>query len=260
MKARSQSSSIRTKRFSVRRQQRSKSWTCAGALRELRALGERRNVEGMARFGIRAMKVYGVAKPKMDLLVRKIGRNRRLALELWKTGVHDARILAGMIDEAAEVTAEQMDDWVRDFDNWDVCDGTCCHLFGFAEPAWEKAAAWSLRKAEFEKRAGFALMAYLAVHDKEAKDDKYLRLLPMIRREAHDERNFVRKAVNWALRQIGKRNLRLNRAAIQEAGRIRKMDSRTARWIAADALRELRSEAVARRLRAKTKGKRHNAR
>jgi 3-methyladenine DNA glycosylase AlkD len=224
-------------------------WNCAKVLRELRSLGEASNVEGMAHFGIRAKNVYGVCKPKLDLLAREIGPNRRLALDLWDSGVHDARILAGMIDEAFEVTAAQMERWVRDFDNWDVCDGTCCHLFVFCDPAWKKAVAWSRRKEEFIKRAGFALMAYLAYRDKAAPDVKFLKLLPIIEREANDERNFVRKAVNWALRNIGKRNLRLNRAAIRSAQRIREQDSRAARWIGADALRELQSDPVQRRLR-----------
>jgi 3-methyladenine DNA glycosylase AlkD len=257
MKAPSRSSSIPTKlseRCGARGKQRQSrvqnaNWTCRAVLRGLRSLGEVRNVEGMARFGIRAKNVYGVSKPKMDLLARKIGRNRRLALELWESGVHDARILAGMIDEAFEVTASQMERWVRDFDNWDVCDGTCCHLFVFCGPAWNKAVAWSRRKEEFIKRAGFALMAYLAYRDKNARDEKFLKLLPIIEREAWDERNFVRKAVNWALRNIGKRNLRLNRATIRTAQRIREQGSRAARWIAADALRELQSDAVQRRLR-----------
>jgi 3-methyladenine DNA glycosylase AlkD len=205
----------------------------------------------MARFGIRAKIVYGVAKPKMDQLARRIGRDHELALELWKTGVHDARILAGMIDVTASVTPAQMEHWVADFDNWDICDGTCCHLLAYATGAWKKAVSWSRRKPEFEKRAGFALMAYLAVHDKKAQDAQFLRLLPLIRQEAGDERNFVRKAVNWALRQIGKRNLRLNRAAIRVAVQIRQQDSRPARWIAADALRELKSAAVQARLRRK---------
>lgn len=230
---------------------RSTKWTCRTVLRQLRLLGEVRNVEGMARFGIRAKNVYGVSKPKMDLLAKKIGRNRRLALQLWDSGVHDARILAGMIDEASQVTAAQMDKWVRHFDNWDVCDGTCCHLFVFCKPAWQKAVEWSRRNEEFVKRAGFALMAYLAYRDTTAADAKFLKLLAIIERKADDDRNFVRKAVNWALRNIGKRNLRLNRAAIRTGERIRRQNSRAARWIAADALRELRSDAVQQRLRRK---------
>src|SRR2546421_1648481 len=237
MKARSQSSSIPIKRSKGRFVPKNarEQWNCARGLGELRALGEQRNIDGMARFGIRAKVVYGVAKPKMDELARRIGKNHELALQLWATGVHDGRILAGLIDEPEQVNASQMERWVRDFDNWDVCDGTCCHLFVFAVPAWAKAVEWSSRKKEFEKRAGFALMAYLAYRDKSAPDAKYQRLFSIIRREARDARNFVRKAVNWALRQIGKRKLKLNRGAIQEAERIYKIHSRPARGIAADA-------------------------
>jgi 3-methyladenine DNA glycosylase AlkD len=253
MKARSPSSSIPTRRFKAsRKSPQQRGWTCRDCLAELRRLGTRRNVEGMARFGIRARNVYGVSKPKMDVLAKRIGKDHQLALQLWNSGVHDARILAGMVDEIKLVTPAQMDHWVRDFDNWDVCDGTCCHLFAHTTLAWQKAVAWSVKSAEFQKRAGFALMAYLAVHDKRAADRRFLKLLPAIRREACDGRNFVRKAVSWALRQIGKRNLRLNLAAVREAERTRKMDSAAARWIAADALRELRSEAVQRRLRQKS--------
>ena len=226
-------------------------WTAGKIGQELRRLGTRRNVDGMARFGIRAVKVFGVSKPKLDALAKKIGRNHELALTLWATGIHDAKILAGLIDEPAKVTAAQMEAWVRDFDNWDTCDGTCCHLFVFAKPAWAKAVAWTRRKEEFQKRAGFALAAYLAYRDKAAKGSRFQGFLKIIEREAGDERNFVRKAVNWALRNIGKRNLTLNRAAIATGERLRKRESRAARWIAADALRELRSEAVQARLRRK---------
>ena len=226
-------------------------WTAARAVAELKRLGEKKNVEGMARFGIRANKVFGVSKPKLDELAKKIGKNHELGMELWSTGIHDARLLGVLISEAEKVDAKQMDHWVKDFDNWDVCDGSCCHLFVFAAPAWKKAFEWTRRKKEFEGRAGFALAAFLAVHDRRAADAIYLKFLKTIEREAWDDRNFVRKAVNWALRNIGKRNLRLNRAAIASAERIRRQDTRAARWIAADALRELRSEAVQRRLRRK---------
>ena len=253
MKARSRSSSIRTTPSDRRPQEQRKGgdWTCPRALEELRALGERRNVQGMARFGIRAKIVYGVAKPKMDALARRIGKDHQLALELWASGVHDARILAGLIDLPRKVSSAQMEGWVRDFDNWDVCDGTCCHLFVFAASAWKKAIAWSRRDHEFVKRAGFALMAYLAYRDKQATDAQFRRLLPLIERAAYDNRNFVRKAVNWALRNIGKRNLRLNREATRAAARIRRQGSPAARWIAADALRELQGAAVQARLRRK---------
>jgi len=226
-------------------------WTAAKAVATLKRLGEKKNVAGMARFGIRANKVLGVSKPKLDELAKKIGKNHELGMELWRTGIHDARLLGVLISEEGKVSAKQMDCWVRDFDNWDVCDGSCCHLFVLAAPAWKKAFEWTRRKKEFEKRAGFALAAFLAVHDRRAADAIYLKFLKTIEREAWDDRNFVRKAVNWALRNIGKRNLRLNRAAISSAERIRRQDTRAARWIAADALRELRSEAVQRRLRRK---------
>ena len=226
-------------------------WTAKKVVDELRRAGTRRIVDGMARFGIRAIKVFGFSKPKLDVLAKKIGKNHELALELWATGIHDAKILAGMIDEPAKVSAAQMELWVRDFDNWDTCDGTCCHLFVFAPSAWVKAVAWTRRKEEFEKRAGFALAAYLAYRDKSAADGKFASFLKIIESQADDERNFVRKAVNWALRNIGKRNLKLNHAAIAAGERLRQRESRAARWIAADALRELRSEAVQARLRRK---------
>jgi len=253
MKDRSQSSSIRTKRSSRsgKLARAEAKWTAARAVATLKRLGEKKNVEGMARFGIRARKVFGVSKPKLDEFAKKIGKNHPLGMEFWETGIHDARILGVLISEAEKVNARQMERWVRDFDNWDVCDGTCCHLFVFAAPAWKKAFEWTLRKKEFEKRAGFALAAFLAVHDKRAADAIYIRLLKAIEREAWDGRNFVRKAVNWALRNIGKRNLALNGAAIASAARIRSQDTRSARWIAADALRELRGEAVQTRLHRK---------
>jgi len=248
MKARSRSSSIRTRRSD--RNARAQ-WNVERVVAELRRLGTKRNVEGMAHYGIRAKKVFGVSKPKLDALAGKIGKNHALGLKLWSTGIQDAKILAGLISEPEKVTGAQMELWVRDFDNWDSCDGTCCHLFVFADAAWEKAFAWTRRKEEFQKRGGFALAAYLAYRDKAAGDAKYLSFLKVIEREGGDDRNFVRKAVNWALRNIGKRNLRLNRAAIAAARRLRKKDSRAARWIATDALRELEGEAVQARLRGK---------
>jgi 3-methyladenine DNA glycosylase AlkD len=253
MKARSQSLSIPTKRSKARArdERRAETWTVARALAELRKHGEQRNVEGMARFGIRAEKIYGVSKPKMDAIAKAIGKNHDLGLGLWETGIHDAKLLGMLICDPERVTSSQMEGWVREFDNWDVCDGTCCHLFVDASPAWEKAFAWSSRKKEFEKRAGFAMAAYLAIHDKTTKDDAYRKFLRAIEREAWDERNFVRKAVNWALRNIGKRNRRLNRDAIVTAERIRRKGTRAGRWIATDALRELKSEAVQTRLQRK---------
>ena len=253
MKGRSQSLSIPKKRSNARKTgaKKPKVWTVRRAVAELRRHGLRRNVEGMARFGIRAKRVYGVSKPRMDEIARKIGKNHALGLKLWETKIHDARLLGMLISEAQKVTSGQMERWVRDFDNWDVCDGTCCHLFVDAKPAWEKALAWSRHKKEFEKRAGFALAAFLAVHDKAASDAPFRKYLKAIEREAWDERNFVRKAVNWTLRNIGKRNRRLNQEAIACAERIRESGTSAGRWIAADALRELKSEALQNRLRRK---------
>jgi 3-methyladenine DNA glycosylase AlkD len=165
--------------------------------------------------------------------------------------IHEARILAPLIGESEKITAAQMERWVRDFNSWDVVDTVCCYLYAYAAPAWNKIYEWSDRSAEFEKRAAFSLAAYLSYKDKSAENVRFERFLSVIEREANDERNFVRKAVNWGLRNIGKRNLELNAAAIQAAERIRRQDSRSARWIAADALRELKSEAVQTRLRKK---------
>ena len=178
-------------------------WSVGRTVAELRRLGAKRNVEGMARYGIRAKKVFGVSKPNLDALARKIGKNHALGLKLWSTGIQDAKILAGLVSEPAKVTAAQMELWVRDFDNWDSCDGTCCHLFVLAPAAWTKALAWTKRKDEFQKRGGFALAAYLAYRDKSTSDGRYLSFLKAIEREANDDRNFVRKAVNWRLGILG---------------------------------------------------------
>jgi 3-methyladenine DNA glycosylase AlkD len=205
----------------------------------------------MAYFGVKVPKAHGISAPVLHALARRIGKNHGLAEQLWSAGIHEARILATLIGEPAKVTSAQMERWVRDFDSWDVVDAACCYLYAQAAPAWAKVNQWSRRRKQFEKRAAFSLAAYLSYKDKMAADARFERFLRVIEREAYDERNFVRKAVNWALRNIGKRNLRLNRAAIITAERIRRQDSRAARWIAADALRELRSDAVQTRLRRK---------
>lgn len=201
------------------------------------------------RFAVANDNALGVRAPVLKKLAREIGHDHGLAGELWATGIHEARALAFLIEEPEQVTEAQAERWLRDFDSWAICDGCCLYLFVYLPFAWRKVFEWSRREREFEKRAAFSLAAVLAVHDKAAHDENFLKLLPVIEREATDERNFVRKAVNWALRQIGKRNLKLNRAAIRSAKKIQKMDSRAARWIASDALRELTSEAVLRRLR-----------
>jgi 3-methyladenine DNA glycosylase AlkD len=215
----------------------------------LKSLGDPSAVKGMARFGIQSSNSFGVSVPELRTLAREIGRDHSLALELWETGLHDARLLATMVDDPRQVTIDQMDGWVRDFDSWDVVDGSCGNLFDETSFAVAKAREWCKRQEEFVKRAGFVLMAELAVHDKQAKDKLFLDFLPLIAAGASDKRNFVKKAVNWALRQIGKRNLKLNRAAVATALKIQKMEPAAAKWIASDALRELKSPQVLRRLR-----------
>ncbi|MGB6839283.1 MAG: DNA alkylation repair protein, partial [Microgenomates group bacterium] len=202
----------------------------------------------MAKYGIKTGKAWGISIPNLRKLAKEIGKDHELAQKLWKSGIHEARILASMIDEVEKVTEKQMDNWLSDFNSWDVCDQVCMNLFDKTPYAFEKAKEWSMRKEEFEKRGGFALMACLAWHDKESPNSKFIKFFPYIKRESTDERNYVKKAVNWALRQIGKKNLSLNKAAIKTAEEVQKIDSRAARWIAADALRELTSEAVQRRL------------
>ena len=206
-------------------------------------------VRGMARFGITAAKAYGWSNPALKKLAREIGKDHELAQRLWCTGILEARALAGLIDEKEKVTEQQMEDWAKDFDSWAVCDGTCLNLFRYTPFAYKKCWEWSERQEEFVKRAAFALMACLAVSDKAASDRVFLRFLPLIRRQAADERNYVKKALNWALRQIGKRNPKLNRAAVKAAQELRGLNSPSARWIASDALRELEGSAVQRRLK-----------
>lgn len=219
-------------------------------LARLRSMGSSRNREGMARFGINVESAVGVSVADLRKVARELGRDHRLAAGLWKSGIHEACILAALIDEPDKVTPTQMERWVRAFDSWDLCDLVCANLFDRTPFAYGKAVEWAGRDEEFVKRAGFALMAALAWHDKEADDEALAAFLPTIEREADDDRNFVKKAVNWALRQIGKRSRRLNEAAVASAERIASRDSRAARWIARDALRELRSEAVQSRLQA----------
>ena len=219
-----------------------------GILRELRAHGNRRNVAGMARFGINPHKTLGVSMPVIRAIARRTGRDHSLAGRLWNSGVHEGRILATLIDDPAAVTPRQMDRWARAFDSWDVCDQCCSNLFRWTPFAYRKAITWSSARAEFVRRAGFVLMAGLAVADKEADDGPFERFLTIIERSADDPRNFVRKAVNWALRQIGKRDARLNRLAIRSARTIGRSSAWSARWIASDALRELTDRKLQRRL------------
>jgi 3-methyladenine DNA glycosylase AlkD len=223
--------------------------TSAGEIiQKLKSLASPKNVEGMARFGINPNNTLGISVPVLRDIAREAGKDHQLAQELWASSIHEARILACFIDKPEMVTELQMESWVKDFDSWDVCDLCCSDLFDRTKFAHQKAVEWSGREEEFVKRAGFTLMAALAVHDKKASDADFLKFLPIIKRESTDERNFAKKAVNWALRNIGKRNLDLNKMAIKTAEEIQKIDSKSARWIAADALRELTGEAVQKRL------------
>jgi len=222
---------------------------------KLKSMRNPRNVEGMARFGINPKNCLGISVADLRKIARERRRDHKLALELWETGIHEARALAFLIDDKKQVTEDQMERWVRDFDSWDICDGCCLHLFGETPFAWGKAVEWAKRDDEYVKRAGYTLMAVLAVHDKKADDASFLKLLPLIKKGSTDERNYVRKAVNWALRQIGKRNLALNKAAIKTGEEILALDTKASRWIARDALRELKGEAVQKRLRDRARRK-----
>lgn len=218
-------------------------------LEKLKSNSRPDQLEGMARYGMAVERRLGVSIPDIRKIAKELGKDNKLALELWKTGIAEARIIAAMIDDPEKLTEGQMEDWVKDINSWDVCDQVCMNLFEKTPLAWQKIIDWSEREEEFVKRAAFALIACLAWHDKKAEDEKFIEMFPVIMRGAVDERNFVKKAVNWALRNIGKRNLNLNKAAMNAAKKIQRLDSKAARWIAFDALRELESEAVQMRLK-----------
>jgi 3-methyladenine DNA glycosylase AlkD len=218
-------------------------------LDKLQSKARAEQLKGMAKYGMTVEQRLGVSVPDMRKLAKEIRRDHKLALDLWRTGIAEARIVAGMIGDPAKLTEAQMEDWVKGINSWDVCDQVCMNLFEKNQLAWKKIVDWSEREEEFVKRTAFSLIACLAWHDKKASDEKFIELLPIIIREATDERNFVKKAVNWALRNIGKRNLKLNEAAINTAKEIQQLDSKAARWIAADAIRELESDAIQNKLR-----------
>jgi 3-methyladenine DNA glycosylase AlkD len=213
-------------------------------LNRLRAAGSAENVAGMARYGIRPAKAYGVATPVIRSIAKDLGRNPELASALWSTKVLEARMLATMIADPLQIPEEEVERWAREFDCWSVCDSACIGLLWKTPFAWRKVREWSRRKPEYERRAAFALLAGLAVHDKKAPDKQFHAALRLISKAAGDDRNFVKKAVNWALRQIGKRNPELREAAIEIAESLIATDSRSARWIGRDALRELRRKAA----------------
>jgi 3-methyladenine DNA glycosylase AlkD len=222
-------------------------------VKRLKKMGDQRCIEGMARFGINPENNLGVSVTDIRSLAKEIGKDHQLALQLWNTGIRDARMVAACIDEPAKVTEEQLESWVLDFNSWDLCDHTTGTLFDKTPYAYDKVREWSRREEEFVKRAAFALIAWLVMHDKKAGDEVFIQLFPIIEEGALDERNYVKKAVSWALRNIGKQNFALNKAALKTARRLKRNDSKPARWIASDAIRELEGEKVQERLRTRAK-------
>jgi len=220
-------------------------------IKMLKTMGNPKNVEGMARYGINPKNNLGVSIYKLRPLAKEIGKNHELSLKLWESGIHDARLLAVFVEEPSQVTEKQMDSWAKDFDSWDVCDQACTSLFDLTSHAWKKVFEWAERDEEFVKRAAFSIIAGLAVHDKDASDEKFEQFSHLIIKHSTDERNYVKKAVNWALRNIGKRNVTLNKKMIKVSKDIQKIDSKSAKWIASDAIRELTSEKVRQRLEKK---------
>lgn len=225
------------------------------ALSELERMSTRRDLENLSRFGITASKAYGVSMANLKTVAKRIGRNHALAGALWDTGWYEARMLATLVDEPVRVTSAQMERWCAGFDNWGICDTACFMLFDRTPHAWSKVGAWAGRQDEFERRAAFALLACLALHDKEAGDRRFLDGLRLIERAAADERNFVKKGVSWAIRSIGRRNAALNAATLAVARRLAESESAAARWVGKGAVRELTSPAV----RAGLAGRRRSA-
>ena len=221
--------------------------TAADVLAELRGLGSEANRAGMARYGIVSPQAFGTSVAALRDLAKRLGRDHRLALALWETGWYEARMLTAFVDEPARVTPRQMDRWARDFDNWAICDGICFHLFDKTPHAWDKVEAWAPRREEFVRRAAFALLAALALHERTAPDERFLGALPLIERAAADERNFVKKGVSWALRAVGRRNPALKTAAVELSRRLAASGDPTQRWIGKDALRDLTRPAKVKR-------------
>ena len=226
-----------------------KTMTVPEIIKELRKNYNSRNVEGMKRYGIIVEKAFGLNASFMRAFAKEIGTNHELALELWESGYHEARHIATMIADPNRVTKSLMNKWVRDFNSWDICDGTCSNLFRKTPYAVDKIFEWCDKKEEFIRRAGFSLLCYVAVHDKKRDDKNFLQFFPLIRKHSLDERNFVKKAVNWSLRQIGKRSKYLNKEALILAQEISTFDSKSARWIAKDAIRELTDPKILSRIK-----------
>ena len=222
--------------------------TVSEVMAKLNAQADPAQLDGMSRYGITIEKRLGVKVPQMRVIAKQTSKDHQLALALWETGIAEAMIVAAMVDVPAEVTEAQMEAWVVDFNSWDVCDQVCMNLFEKIPLAWDKVRDWSQREEEYVKRAANALIACLAWHDKGASDENFIAMLPLIKSGAPDERNYVKKAVSWALRNIGKRNSNLNAIALQAAQDLKEKDSKSARWIGSDAVRDLTSDATKRRL------------
>ena len=220
-------------------------------LEKLKSKSRSDQLEGMARYGIKIDKRLGVSIPDIRKIAKDFGKNHETALDLWKTGYADAKITAALIDEPEKVTETQMEEWVIGIDSWDVCDQICMNLFDKTTYAWKKIIDWSERNEEFVKRTAFSLLACLACHHKYADDNKFIEYFPLIKKNASDDRNYVKKAVSWSLRHIGKRNLNLHKAALKLADEIKQIDSKSAKWIGSDVVRDLNSDSTLRRLKIK---------
>ncbi|MEJ0060861.1 MAG: DNA alkylation repair protein, partial [Terricaulis sp.] len=221
----------------------------SSVLSALKSAGDKRVRDEMGpRYGIVAKDAFGVPMAKIKAIAKEIGRDHDLAIELWKSGNYDARLLCSMIADPARVTPALMDRWRRDFDNWGVCDTLCFNLFDKTPYAFAKVEAWAALNDEFGKRAAFALLASLALHDKKSEDATFARLLPLCAKAASDDRNFVKKAVSWALRAIGSRRAKLHDACIATATRLAASEDATERWVGKDVLRDLSRPLVKGRL------------
>jgi len=216
---------------------------------KLETLSDPQVAKKMAKFGIIARKSYGISMPELRKIAKNTGENHKLAKRLWQKNSRETKILASLIEDYSKVNEEQMDFWVKDFDSWEICDQCCINLFWRTPFAYKKAIEWSSRKEEFVKRAAFSLMAVLAIHDKNMGNEEFVELFPYIKKQSTDNRHYVKKSINWALRQIGKRNAFLHKQALKLAEEIKKINSKSAKWVASDAIRELRSEKILNRIK-----------
>lgn len=215
----------------------------------LKRMGSKKVRDGMARYAIPSDKAFGVAVGKIRDLGKRLGRDHELAIELWKEEWYEARMLCAFIDDPAKVTPAQMDRWCKDFDSWAICDTICFHLFDRTPHAFKKITQWSREKGEFRRRAAFALLASVALHDKKAEDGPFVKCLPLIERAASDERNFVKKGVSWALRGVGRRSRMLHEASMELAERLAESTNATARWVGKDVLKDITRAAVVKRVK-----------